>query len=389
MNDTEFTGFKFEMSVYICFCDAASANTCIYFLAKARDTVGASLKEIRRVQKFGKSTLMVSLPAEWVKAIGLHPGDSVSIEVLDDTSIRVSPLSVDKQAREFIASITVGRNASESLLSRVIYALYLLGADKIQIISEESVMPENILRSLKNIARTLIGIEIIEHSPNRIVFQILIDSSKYSTVSVINRMLELIKSMFEYIETYVASGAAHLLSEVQEIEIEVDRLNALIVRQLIDLIRNRGLAKHLEVRDSLATEYRNIAKSLEEVADALSEIAAILQERGQALLEKMRKEINVLSECIDMAVLIIDRINKTLTYEDILLANELLDLVAEYRGHFKKYADLMYRTLGLDEMYLGIKDVLERFAVAGKSLESIAESIFDICVWKSPELIRL
>ncbi|MDW8010968.1 MAG: phosphate uptake regulator PhoU, partial [Sulfolobales archaeon] len=256
--------------------------------------MGKIVREIRRVQKFGKSTLMVSLPAEWVRAVDLHPGDSVSIEVLDDSSIRISPLSTERQVRELTASITVGKNASESLLSRVIYAQYLLGADRIEILSEESVMPENIFRSLKNIAKTLIGVEIIEQSPNRIVLQILIDSSKYSTVTVINRMLELIKSMFEYIETYVVSGAAHLLTEVQEMEVEVDKLNALIVRQLIDLIRRRGTARQLGVRDSLATEYRNIAKSLEEVADALSEIAAILQERGPFLLEKMRKEISVL-----------------------------------------------------------------------------------------------
>lgn len=347
------------------------------------------MREVRRVQKFGKSTLMVSLPAEWVRSIGLRQGDPVSIDILEDNSVRVSPLSAGKQSKEFLTSINVGKNASESLLGRVIYALYLLGVDRIEVLSEESVMPENLLRSLRNVAKTLIGVEITEYSPSRIVLQILIDSSKYSAIAVINRMLELVRSMFEYIETYVASGAVHLLQEVQELEIEVDRLNALIVRQLVDLIKHKGLAKQLGVRDTLATEYRSIAKSLEEAADSLSEIAVILQERGPVLLEKMRREISVLSECIDMAVLIIDRIIKTLNYEDLALANELLDLVAEYRGHFKKYADLMYKTLGLDEMYLSIKDMLERFAVAGKSLESIAESVFDINVWRSPELIKL
>lgn len=347
------------------------------------------MREIRRVQKFGKSTLMVSLPAEWVRAVGLRPGDPVSIDVLDDTSIRVSPLSAAKPGKELPVRITVSRSASESLLGRIVYALYLFGVDRIEVSSEESVMSESVLRALKSAAKTLIGVEITEYSPSRIVFQILIDSSKYSATTIINRMLELVKSMFEYTETYVASGAAHLLREVQELEVEVDKLNALIVRQLVDLVRHRGLAKQLEVRDILVTEYRSIAKGIEEVADALSEIAAILLERGPALLEKMRREINVLSECIDMAVLIIDRIIKALSQGDLTLADELLDLVAEYRSHFRKYVDLMYKSLGLDEMYLDIKDILERFAVAGKSLESIAEGVFDINVWKSPETIRL
>ncbi len=349
----------------------------------------SALREIRRVQKFGKSTLMVSLPAEWVRAIGLRPGDQVSIDVLDDVSIRISPLSAAKHRKELATTITVSRSAPESLLGRTVYALYLLGVDRIEVSSEESVMPENILRALKSAAKTLIGVEITEYSPSRIVLQVLIDSSKYSATAIINRMLELVKTMFEYIETYIASGAVHLLREVQELEVEVDRLNALIARQLVDLIRHRGLVKQTELRDVFVTEYRSIAKGIEEVADSLSEIAEIMLERGPALVEKMRREASVLSECMDMAVLIVDRLTKALGQEDLALANELLDLVAEYRGHFKKYADLMHRSLGLDEMYLSIKDVLERFAVVSKSLESIAEEVFDINVWKSPETIRI
>lgn len=347
------------------------------------------VREVRKVQRFGRSTLMVSLPAEWVRAVGLRPGDPVSIDVLDDMSIRVIPLSLSKQSKVLTSRVVVGKDASELLLGRVIYALYLLGVDRVEVVSEERVMPESLLRSLRSVAKSLMGVEITEYSPNRIVLQILIDSSKYSAITVIDRMLELVRSMFEYIETYVASGAIHLLREVQELEVEVDRLNALIVRQLVDLVRHRDLAKQLGVKDALATEYRNIAKSLEEAADALSEIASIMVDRGAPLLEKMKREVTVLSECIDMAILIIERISKALTQEDIALANELLDLVAEYRGHFKKYADLMYKTLGLDETYLSIKDILERFAVAGKSLESIAESVFDIVVWRSPETVKL
>lgn len=343
------------------------------------------MREIRRVQKFGKSTLMVSLPAEWVRSVGLRPGDPVSIEVAEDGSIKVVPLALARVTKERSARISVGRGTSEQLLSRVIYSLYLVGTDRIEVVSQESVMPENLLKSLRSVSKSLIGVEIVEYSPGRIVLQILVDPSKYSATTVIGRMLELVRSMFEYIETYVASGAAHLLDEVLELEVEVDKLNALIVRQLVELVRHRGLAKQLEVRDYLATEYRNIAKSLEEAADALSEIAVILKERGGYLLEKLRREVSVLSECIDMAVLIMDRISKSLATRDLQLSNELLDLVAEYRGHFKKYADLVYRVLGLDEAYLSIKDVLERFAVAGKSLESIAESVFDINAWLSSE----
>ena len=52
------------------------------------------MPEVRRVQKFGRSTLMISLPSEWVKSVGLSPGDTVGIEILDDGSLRLAPLSI-------------------------------------------------------------------------------------------------------------------------------------------------------------------------------------------------------------------------------------------------------------------------------------------------------
>jgi len=63
------------------------------------------LPEVRRVQKFGRSTLMISLPAEWVKSVGLSPGDAVNIEVLEDGSLRLTPLSLTMKKRERVLKI--------------------------------------------------------------------------------------------------------------------------------------------------------------------------------------------------------------------------------------------------------------------------------------------
>jgi len=51
----------------------------------------------RRLQKIGSSVLM-SLPAEWIKTLGLKKGDILSIENNDDNSITIFPAN-DKNVK--------------------------------------------------------------------------------------------------------------------------------------------------------------------------------------------------------------------------------------------------------------------------------------------------
>jgi len=51
------------------------------------------LQNERRLQKIGSSVLM-SLPAEWIKTLGLKKGDILSIENNEDNSITIFPASI-------------------------------------------------------------------------------------------------------------------------------------------------------------------------------------------------------------------------------------------------------------------------------------------------------
>ena len=59
----------------------------------------------RRLQKIGSSVLM-SLPAEWIKTLGLKKGDILSIENNDDNSITIFPTS-DKNSQTKEMSYTL------------------------------------------------------------------------------------------------------------------------------------------------------------------------------------------------------------------------------------------------------------------------------------------
>jgi len=336
------------------------------------------MPEVRRVQKLGKSTLMVSLPAEWVKNMGLRPGDAVNIEVFDDGSLRISPLGLLSKRYERHIEIIVSRNSNESLLTRSVYASYLLGHDKIDIKSVDEILSETQLRAVRDAVRSLIGAEIVEHTPNKISIQILIDPSKYSALTLLGRMANIVKFMIQHIITSINDRQIHLLKEVIELESELDRLYALTVRQLVLSQSDRSLIRYLGIRPPLVTEYRSIVKSLEDVGDALAQIASLLIEAGEGVLEKVSLHLDMLKECTDTLLLIVERVLKILEDPDPYLANGVLNLIGEFNTHLSKYNLIIFKTLGLDESYLIVRDLIDRLNIVSKGLEAIAEIAFDI-----------
>ncbi|MCD6323574.1 MAG: phosphate uptake regulator PhoU [Desulfurococcales archaeon] len=347
------------------------------------------MTEVRRVQKFGRSTLMISLPSSWVKSVGLSPGDTVGIEVLEDGTLRLAPLSMMKKKAERVLKIKVGHASSETLLTRAIYAGYLLGMDTIVIESTGGVLSEEQLKIIRNTVVNLIGAEIIENTPNKITMQVLIDASKYSAATIISRMGNLVRFMIQHIETAILEGKGYLLKEVTELEKEVDRLHALTVRQLLLSQVNRSLGKYLGIKPSLATEYRGVVRAFEEASDALSEAAEILMKGGNDVLKKLRDRDDMLKECLDTLLLIVDRTDRSLKTMDPYLVNEVINLIKEYYGHVSKYNEMVFKRLGLDKSYLSIREFIDRLNEVSREMETIAETAFDIAIEKTGELLDI
>ena len=76
--------------------------------------------ETRKVQQVGHSTLMVSLPKEWVIATGLSQGDILTLQQDDDGSLHILPVGVSEK-REIVKSIVdADKCEGHSLLTRII-----------------------------------------------------------------------------------------------------------------------------------------------------------------------------------------------------------------------------------------------------------------------------
>ena len=98
--------------------------------------------DVRKLQKVGGATFLVSLPKEWILKNNLSQGDPVAIFEINDGSLIVDPKYTE---REELKKTTLEIPSSSSEvgfdLGREVLAAYLFGYDVIDIQSEKNISP--------------------------------------------------------------------------------------------------------------------------------------------------------------------------------------------------------------------------------------------------------
>lgn len=334
------------------------------------------LSEVRKVQRFGKSTLMVSLPAEWVKEMGLKPGDLVKITVRSNGTLVISPQRSHKLREESVVEILISSKTSDELLRRAIYTSYITGHDKIVIKSVDSNLTPDQVQGVRSMVRALIGAEIVEQDLSRIVVQVFVDTARYNIQSLVARMINIIKSMVNYLNAALRDLNTSLFRELLELEFELDRVYTLAVRYTYVLSSQRDGEAGEEAQ--LLTEYRALIKSLEDVGDTLSSIAKLVNDNDtlKRFAEHLREPIAEISDLINYAL---DVMMTSMNGRNILLANKSVDITAELASYFSKLEYSVVKRVGMEE-YPRIRSMLERIRLACNYLQGSAEMIFDIVV---------
>ena len=228
--------------------------------------------EIRKAQRAGYSTLVVSLPIKWVKEAGVKPGDSLALMEEQDGSIRIIPQLRLKKTTESLCIVNADL-CTEGLLTKILIGEYMVGHEIIEVVSKRPLKPEQ-LREIRDATSKLIGMGIVEQTLNRITLQSLVDPTKFPIYTSIRRLHAIIVAMFDAILHAIAERETKYLKEVANMENDVDRLYRLIVRQLILAAKDREMMKQVGVETHLnILGNRVVVKALEEVADCAHSIA--------------------------------------------------------------------------------------------------------------------
>lgn len=248
----------------------------------------------RRIMSLGRSSMVISLPKNWMQLNELNKGDVVSFAIQRDRSLVVYPSAQKKtETKEII--LHIGLNDDEALITPRIIGCYLNGYTGITLISENIFsIPQR--KSIRNIAGMLY-MRIMESSAKGIYIQALMDESKASLEQAIQRMHLISQSMCEDAFTALKNNNLELAKAVFSMDDDVDHFTFFILRLLRNAAQNPVLANELRVDPLDCMDHETLVYSMEHAADYAADVA-----RHMIMLDGTKEEIpNDICELMHMA----------------------------------------------------------------------------------------
>ena len=234
--------------------------------------------EFRKLQVTGGSTIIVSLPKEWVKSNDLKKGDVVSLEELASGDLRLSPL----QGPAMKQSITIDCCTFETGLIDLMIGAYLSGADIIKVTCEGSISRKT-RANVRDFLRDTRGMEIEHDDEKEIRIVSILNPSELKLQVSINRMYLLIASLVNDSLDVISGEDLELLSDIEDRERQIDARRLLLERQVAASLQLSSVEKKLAVDRFTAMEHANIARVLERMGDHATRLAMLVRENSSSI----------------------------------------------------------------------------------------------------------
>ena len=214
-------------------------------------------KFIRRLQRIG-SSILVSLPKEWIVANNLDKGSEVEIETGQD-NISISANKEVRPAKELVISYPLPRE--ENIVADITGA-YLLGFGVIEI-NSKSIIPGKDREEIRNSMRRLVGMEIIEEDASHINMQFLLDATTLNPEKILKRMSSIAIGMYDDVSNGLISDDKSNLQSLSKRDVEVNRQYFLLVRLIRSTLVDKRLANAFNLENIDVLDYRVAANILE------------------------------------------------------------------------------------------------------------------------------
>ena len=252
---------------------------------------------VRRLQKIG-SSILISLPSQWIKDNNLKKGSTVPIDVNRDNSISIFP-SDDATDKQKEVAIPYSSASMDSLVNQV-YGAYLLGYDMIRIKAAAQISYDDADR-VKRAMRKLVGLEIVDEDGSNISAQFLLDANTLDAEKILRRMSSIVAGMYRDVQEAVKSKESSIRKVISGRDDEVDRQYFLLVRLIRSAMMDQKLAGKLNLSNIDILDYRIAANLLESAGDYIVDLAASIQDAPKvkfadeimeagALVEKMQEK---------------------------------------------------------------------------------------------------
>src|SRR5919199_6355121 len=225
----------------------------------------------RRLQRIG-SSILVSLPSQWIKNNNLNKGSIVGLDINVDNSISIFPSGNDLE--DDIKELTIPYSPlSMDILVNQIYGGYLLGYDMIRIKAISQISFEDADR-IKKAMRKLVGLEIVDEDGSHISAQFLLNADTLHAEKILRRMSAIVAGMYrDLLEAIKLKENRSIRKVISGRDDEVDRQYFLLVRLIRSAMMDQKLAGKLDLSNIDILDYRIAANLLESAGDYIVDLA--------------------------------------------------------------------------------------------------------------------
>jgi len=323
-------------------------------------------KFIRRLQRIG-SSILVSLPKEWVDANNLDKGSQVEIETGQD-SVSISANKETRPTKELVISYPLSKE--ENIVANITGA-YLLGFDII-VINSKSIIPGKDREEIRNSMRRLVGMEIIEEDASHINMQFLLDATTLNPSKILKRMSSIALGMYDDVSNGLISDDKSNLQTLSNRDVEVNRQYFLLVRLIRSTLVDKRLSNAFNLENIDVLDYRVAANILENTGDSIVELSDFIF--NFSLSKEFSKKIyDVVKDFNKLAEKSIDAFTKP----DRFLAIEAISMHKQY----EKKLSLLRTTLGNKKQipldFLDLVYMFERIAQSWADVADLVQPIYN------------
>ena len=321
----------------------------------------------------GRSSMVISLPKNWMQLNELKKGDVVSYAIQRDRSLVVYPCAQRKIENKEI-TLRIDQTEDEALITRRIIGCYLNGYTGITLISEK-IFSTPQRKAIRNISGMLY-MRIMESDAKGIYMQTLTDESKALLEQAIQRMHLISQSMCEDAFSALKSGDLELAKAVFSLDDDVDHFTFFILRLLRDAAQNPALANELRVDPLDCMDHQTLVYRMEQAADFAADVA-----KHMILLSGTEEEIpeDVCKLMITAGTIAVDSYAKSVNAffnKDVPLSVDIMDKQQKVEKLDQDIASIAftgkYKSAQLVCVICSIRDNIKRIADCAADIAKIA-----------------
>ncbi len=319
-------------------------------------------KFTRRLQKIG-SSILVSLPKEWVDAHNIGKGAQVQIETAEN-SLSITAGEGKKLSKEIEIEYPL---PNEENIAANITGAYLLGYDIITIKGKSTISVKD-REVIRESMRRLVGMEILDEDASNVNGQFLLDETSLNPEKIFKRMSSIALGMFNETLSALITGDKTNLQTIPNRDDEINRQYFLLVRFIRSTMMDRRLAGIFNLENIDILDYRIAGNILETAGDTIVDLSRSISETSlsssdQKKIYDIAKDIETIQKkSIDAFI----TNNRSLAIEAIKLHGQHQSNISKTRSsleHKKQtpiaFLDLIYIFEKIAQSWSDISDLVQ------------------------------